>query len=93
MTEPNVIVNIIPRTTAEKRLDILIRVVQGAYALYLAWEMAKVINPDLANCEREFRAQVKKYFTPQGESKRDVNQNQADAFVAEVTKFVRDNGN
>lgn len=75
-----------PNKVAE-RLEIAARVIMLAYTALMAWQVAKAICPPLAVHEQVLIARVRQRL-PQ--KPRPVAKREADEFVAEVTRFVRE---
>ena len=87
-TPTNVTVHVTPQNRVAQRLEIAARVIMLVYTAFTAWQVAKAICPPLAVREQIVMERVRRKLA--SNRPRQVTRQQADEFVAEVTRFVRE---
>lgn len=75
--------------TDEKWMKVFRTAAEIACTLFTTWQVAKMTNPELVEYETMIKWRLKEMFGKK--QPKTVTQSEADLFVAEITKWVREN--
>jgi hypothetical protein len=88
MSSDNITVNVTPANKITQRLDTARSVLDVVFTLIMAWQAAKMICPQLCVQEQMLIARIQQHLP---KKTKQATQRQAEEFVADVTKWARDN--